>query len=876
MRQLNRIAVLVLALVLAGLSFAQSDTVEGIEIQGLFRMTREAFLHAFDVKVGDPYDVDKVRRQFRELWKLGLFEDIKIESEPGENGGVVLVIKVKERPVLTSVTYDEVKAVTRTEIEDRLKEADIRLQLGRPMDMGRVFRAKTAIKDLLAEKGFLDAQVDTDVRKVTETSRAVHFSITPGGKTRIRKIDFVGNALFKDRKLKSQLRLTQERKWYWPWSKKNLYHPAKWDQDVAGVRDLYQNAGYLDVEVRAPVIDVRTSKKAARKAAARQAAADAAVAGGEATGAEPVAQEEQPTTDESALTPRQQQKLERKRARQEKRARRKARKASKIKRWVELTVPVVEGEQYRLGKVSFSGNEVFPENLLRTLIRMNEGDIFHNDRLENAVDAITLLYEDRGHLYATVVRRIERREDERIADVEINIEEDKAYYVARIEFRGNTQTHDRVLRREMLLNEGDLFSRTRLDFSRSKVNQLGYFQVPDEPIIEPIEGESRVNITMPGEEAGRNEIQVGGGYSGLEGAFFNGVYSTRNFLGRGQTLSAALQIGGRSNRYQISFQEPWFLSRPIRLGFSLFRRDLDYGATLNSTSTGGGVVIGKLVGRFTNINVGYNWENVSSTTVLTTAGGVTGDFSQTITTQNTVSSLTPVYSYNTINNPYRPTRGRSFTLSFQIAGGPLGGDTSFLKPIASFVNYLRAPGKGHFGFNLQAGLVRQWQGGSSIVSGSNVEGVPRFQRFWLGGETLGPRAFETRSITPLRYVVLDSSGRIERVLGDPRYLSVQDVVNSGGIPVPIEVGGDRYFLFQSEYVYPFNEQAEIALFFDVGDALFEDQSFGFDTARASAGLELRFHLPIFPVPLRLIYGVPVRKLNGDRTSNFTFSIGRSF
>src|SRR4029079_2656613 len=119
---------------------------------------------------------------------------------------------------------------------------------------------------------------------------------------------------------------------------------------------------------------------------------------------------------------------------------------------------------------------------------------------------------------------------------------------------------------------------SKLDLSVAKVNQLGYFEVKkDDVIVEPVEGEGRVRITVPGQEKGRNEIQIGGGNSGIYGAFFQGFYSTRNFLGRGQVLSASIQVGGRSNRYSISFQEPWFLNRPYTLGFSVFRRDIDYG-----------------------------------------------------------------------------------------------------------------------------------------------------------------------------------------------------------------------------------------------------------------------------------------------------------
>jgi len=117
---------------------------------------------------------------------------------------------------------------------------------------------------------------------------------------------------------------------------------------------------------------------------------------------------------------------------------------------------------------------------------------------------------------------------------------------------------------------------------------------------------------------------------------------------------------------------------------------------------------------------------------------------------------------------------------------------------------------------------------------------------------------------------------IVNVLGDPRFVAVDDLVTSGGIPALVEIGGDRMFLAQLEHVLPLNEQVEIAGFLDAGDALAEDQSLNFDTLRVSAGIELRFHLPIFPVPLRLIYGFPIRELESDRTSNFTFSIGRSF
>ena len=139
-----------------------------------------------------------------------------------------------------------------------------------------------------------------------------------------------------------------------------------------------------------------------------------------------------------------------------------------------------------------------------------------------------------------------------------------------------------------------------------------------------------------------------------------------------------------------------------------------------------------------------------------------------------------------------------------------------------------------------------------MVGTSNVEGVPRFERFWLGGDTLGPRVFETRTITPRRFVKVED-GVITDVVGDITGQPPDDFISIIGVPVLIEVGGDRKYLLQTEVVFPLNEQAEVALFLDAGDALFEDTNLNFASMRVSAGVEIRFHLPIFPVPLRLIY-----------------------
>ena len=852
---------------------AAADTISEIEIIGLNRMSRVALLHVLDIDPGDPYDPVKIRRNFRALWKIGVFEDIVINAEDAPDGGKAIVIRLVERPELASVDYEDTSVISRTEIEDALTQRSIELKAGQPLDMGKIAEVESILRDVLAQKGHLAGRVEADVRKQTETSRSVLFRISPGGKTRIRKIDFVGNEIYKDGKLISSLELTQPRRWYWPWSRKNLYHEVKWDQDVANVRKLYLNQGYLDVDIRPPVVEVRDSDG---ELIEEQEQVPLRLLEEEL---EPMPE---PPVLDSSMSQKERDKAidayDRAKEKAERKRRKQQRKADKeiSKRWVYLTVRVNEGEQYSLGDVSFEGNEVFESNALRRSILMLEGSTLNSGLLDLGVDQITRRYENEGHLYANVVRNLERREGELIADVKIVVDEDDPYDIERINFSGNSSTLDNVLRREMLVNEGDRFSRDGVDVSRAKLNQLGYWAVPGEPVIEPMDQTQAVRVTVAGEEQGRNEIQVGGGYSGLDGAFFNGVYSTRNFLGRGQVLSTAIQIGGISNRYQISFQEPWLFNRPILLGASIFRRDFDFGNSLETTSDGLGLVIGRRLGRFSRFNVGYNWESLTSTSVVQ-VGGV----NQNVNSDIQISSITPVFNFSTINNPYRPSRGVQVSLSTQIAGGAIGGDTAFVKPILRFTGYRRLFRRAFLGMHTQLGYVSAWDDGS--IDNSAINGVPRAQRFWLGGDVLGPRVFDVRTIVPLRFATLDNGG-FATITGDPTFLSLADpnsldgaVISDGfGTPILVEVGGDRYFLYQNELVFPVNEQIDMVGFFDVGDVFFEDQSLNFDTTRISAGLELRFNLPIFPVPLRLIWGQAIRKLDTDRTSSFSFSVGRSF
>jgi outer membrane protein insertion porin family len=363
---------------------------------------------------------------------------------------------------------------------------------------------------------------------------------------------------------------------------------------------------------------------------------------------------------------------------------------------------------------------------------------------------------------------------------------------------------------------------------------------------------------------------VGGGFSGTEGAFFQGSYSTRNFLGRGEILQASLQIGGRSQLVNISFTEPYFMGTNNTVGGSIFLRELEY-TDFTRQSRGFSLLFGQRLGNFTSWALTYRhetfdefggnvfyvpvealppgWENLDLEDVL--AGG-TGTFLPPEGFRIVNSSLIPVYNLNTVNNPFRPSRGMRFRGSFEYTGGVLGGDAEFYKPIVDFTWYVPAFKRSHFAFHAETGLVRAF----------NNKLIPRSERFFLGGDTRGPRVFETRTLAPLGPVV-----------GVPPL--TDDEGNVIGIPFA-EVGGDSFFLTQNEIVVTFAEPFDMAFFVDGGNAFTQITGFDLGELRYSAGVEARFYLPIFQAPLRLIWGKVLDERPTDRINSFQFSIGFPF
>ncbi|MBI4161998.1 MAG: BamA/TamA family outer membrane protein, partial [Acidobacteria bacterium] len=337
-----------------------------------------------------------------------------------------------------------------------------------------------------------------------------------------------------------------------------------------------------------------------------------------------------------------------------------------------------------------------------------------------------------------------------------------------------------------------------------------------------------------------------------------------------EIFQAFLQAGGRRQLFNFSFIEPYLFGTAYTMGFNVFERETDF-LDFVQAGTGASVQVGRRVGDFSRVDFTYLFENV---TVRQTGSP---------DLESNTSSVTPVFTFNTLNNFFRPTRGYRMRFLTEVAGGALGGDNYFFKPILENTLYLPAIHATYFGLNAEIGWVEPF----GTLNGLDRE-VPGFERFYLGGDR-SLRAFPSRSVSPTRVETfpptdLDGDGDLsDEDLNGNGVLDTEDSDGDGtldqflpGGQITSFPGGNKFLLLNGEFVIPVGESVEVGFFVDAGNAFDDDESLDLQDLRLDYGLETRFYLPVFQAPLRLIYGIIYDPRPGEDSSNFQFSIGRTF
>ncbi len=772
---------------------AEAPVVERVEISRNQFLQKESLLFYVSTHPGDRYDEMRLKEDFRRLWETGFLDDLSVDVQTSPSGGKVVIFVVNERKRIEIVDYRGSKALSKTTIEDELKKKDAALKVDTFYDVGKAKRVETILREMLAEKGRPFSTVRHDARPIGVSGMQVSFVIDDGPKSRVEEIDFVGNDVFSDGKLRGQMKKVKPHGfWNMTWLLgKTTWTPDKWsgpEGDQKRIEDFYLDHGYVTASVGEPAVSYLGDK------------------GGK-----------------------------------------------KPRRGIKLEIPVSEGDQYRIGEVKFEGMTVFKPDLVLPVFKLQPGDVYRESRIKKGFDKLRDAYGAQGYFQWT--GRPERKPDpeRKVVDVVLTMDEDKRYYVGKITFTGNTTTRDKVIRREVYLNEGDVFNTEALKLSIRRINQLGYFKpMEGAPELAPSAfGEDKLDVTFKVEEQNRNQFTFGGGVSGLEGTFLNASFSTANFLGLGETVQLSAQTGSRTKNYQVALTEPYLFDRPITGGIDLYSRKLDYPTATNAIGysevrTGVSLTSGLPAGRFTRLFAGYTYEVVETSGIANLLNGTTTSLTSSTTGQpvfapftsdgrHPESRITPSLVYNTVDNPFTPRKGRRLTGNVAVAGGPLGGGVDYFKPDVEAVLYI--PHTRHTSLGLRGEAA--W-----ITPFGDTTLLPYYQRFFLGGETQ-IRGVNVRTVGPV------------------------DIKNQ-------LIGGNKFVLFNAEYYFDIGGPLRFLFFYDAGQAFAEGHNLNLRDLRTSTGAELRFVMPVLNVPFRLIYAFNLSRDAWQPAHAFKFAVGTTF
>ena len=864
-----------------------------------------------------PWD-DRTRQiaadDFKRLWATNFLDDLNIQvsdpaGTPGStltdyvfpNGvvGKIVVYDMEERERVKVVDYQGSKSIDRTKIAEQLKEKGIELRLDSFLDENTLHRVDTILDEMMAEKGFTNAEIKHTVTAVAGGPKLVNvtFTISEGPKLRIRNIDFIGNQAFGDGALARKMKENKAKRGIISLFRGATYKEDKYEADAEMVSAFYREKGYVRARVGNPEVKTLENSKDGKT------------------------------------------------------------------RWIQLRIPVTEGPRYRVGGFNFDGNTVVKSEALRPMFKVKEGEWYSEKYVRDGLKKAQEAYGAGGYMEFTGYPDLNPKNDglpsatdgntpppapaaalaasdgstngngtngsnatnvlRPTVDVTMRLQEGKQYFVNRIAFIGNSTTRDNVIRREMRLVEGSVFNTESLKYSIRRLNQLGYFKNlegndKDMKVDKTAGRDNAVDVTLKVEEQNRNQVTFGAGVSQYEGFFGQLSFQTANFLGRGESLTASAQAGSRSQNYQLSFTEPFLFDRNLTGGIDVFKRSLQYIGYYTQKSTGGNLTFGFPVQDFARMFINYSYESVGvadlnealidPSCVVSSSGCSTinvDDLSRISPTaleslrrnpflfdsfligskgNRTISKVSPSYVFNTIDNPIFPANGKRATLAIDIGG--LGGNTSYLKPTLEGIWYHPHTSRSSFGGRVQFQYIEPYRGTTNL---------PVFERLFLGGE-YSVRGYDIRSIGPT-------------------------VPNS-----QIVLGGNKSLLFNGEYIITVAGPVRLVLFYDAGQVRDFGQKFGLkedmtrqvfpavpllidpfsvlaiggledpnapgvhtevigrtSAFKTSSGAEIRFFMPVLNVPFRLIFaanpqrgGVLNNTLLPAKAFTFKFAVGSTF
>jgi len=721
-----------------------SDTIQSITVVGAQRLEPDTIRTYIKLRYGQPYTQAAADQALKDLFATELFADVQIRNDGGN-----VTIEVKENPVINRIILEGNKRLKAEKILPEIKLAPRQI-----FTRSKVRADVARIIELYKRQGRFAASVEPKMVMLEQNRVDIVFEINEGPKSKVRKINIIGNEAFNDSELRGEM-ITKQTSFTRILSSGTTYDPDRMAFDQQKLRQFYLTKGYADFRIVSAVAELTQDKKD-----------------------------------------------------------------------FILTYVVEEGPRYKFGDVKVESQlRDFDGDRLTSQLPMKKGDWYDAKMVEDTIDRLNQTLGTFGYAFADVRPEYARNKDDLTMSLTFQIAEAPRVYVEKIDVNGNTLTQDKVVRREFRLAEGDAFNSLQVKRSTSRINSLGYFQEKFEIEQKPGSAPDRIVLEANVEEKPTGQLQLSAGYSSLEGLIFQGSIEQRNFRGRGQTIGLNLAYSNYSKQVDISFTEPYLFDKNISLALNVYRRDLnsfnyynnDRNTIYQQATTGFQIRTGipvteyiSAVGSYT-----FNYDDISvdksqyfsdrqNPPLLECDPLIAGRYLCDALGKRTSSILGLSLIYDSLDNRYRPSRGRAVSVTTEFAG--LGGSVKYVRMRGNAAQYYSL-GKG-FVFSLRAegGVVMPWGGGSTAAG---VDAVRLTDRFYLGEPQL--RGFDIRGIGPrvIRQFIVDDGNSAPLVVTD-RDQVVDDAL-----------GGRYYYLGHMELEIPLGSGAREmglrpSIFMDVG------------------------------------------------------------
>jgi len=818
---------------------AVSGRVSDIKVAGLRRLDEAVVRAAVQTHVGDNLAAWMIQRDIQGIYATGVVDDVVVDASPDPDGsGVLVTYTVSEKPAVREVKISGNKKLD----EDTLKEA-IDIVGFDVLNETQIQKNIAALRAKYLDKGYYLVRVEPKITPVGKDQVDLTFEITEGRKVMVRDIDITGNTALPDRKIRRYL----QTKVAGPLSflsNSGAFKEDSLENDSQIVRSLYMEQGYLQVKVDPPKVYLTPDKRAIT--------ISVHVEEGDKFTLGQLKVEGDFSPDEG-LTPAAATAILGGETAKTVRA-----------RWLRAKAKAGEGpvpdgwEKRHDSPLSFT--ERHPP--------LKTGDTFKLTTLQAALGELTDLYGDSGYAFANVMPVDNADPATKVVDFTFNIDKGDRYNIGHIDITGNDPTFDKVVRREIPINEAETYRKSAINEGKSRLDRLGYFEeVKIDQVRSDIPGALDLEVKVKEQPTG--SFSVGAGFSNLENFMFTANVAKNNFLGLGYTMKAEVNLSKLRQQWNLSFFDPYFLDSRWTLSvdtFSIARQYIE-----DEYQRGGDLSVGRYLDKRDDVRLAatYTFQDTGLSTIDPYKKSLLGG---DLYRNGLTSTLGLSLNVDKRNNRINATRGVYGSLSAELTGGfrtndqqvlsLLGGDFNFAEFKGNLRTYYPVSPKGDW-------LIFKYNGTIGGIVSTDGSVVPYIHRYRAGGIN-SIRGYDWYSLGPYMRVTGYDGGFRSSFVGSDDPVSSDD---------RLVVGGDQIWVNNFELESPIIKAAGIStvVFFDAGNAFGDPWGHGYINPfelRTSYGFGIRWLSPMGP--LRFEWGFPINPLPDERKSVFDFSIGSLF